>query len=129
MFSFEKILGVHENALRVYGQRAKVLASNISNTDTPNYKARDVDFKSILGASKLTRVKMDTSEPGDMKVSNGTGGTDLVYRIPLQPSLDGNTVDAHVESAAFGDNAIRYQATLDFLSRKFKGIVGALKGE
>ena len=129
MFNFDKILGVHVKGLMVYGQRAKVLAANISNSDTPNYKAREVDFKSILNASELKTVKMDASEEGDMNVSQQAGDVNLLYRIPLQPSLDGNTVDVHAENAAFGDNAIRYQAALHFLTGKFKGIIGALKGE
>ena len=44
--SFDKALGIHEKALGFRAQRAEVLANNIANADTPNYKARDLDFQS-----------------------------------------------------------------------------------
>ena len=128
--SFDSALGIHDNALLLRSHRAEILASNLANSDTPGYKARDIDFK-----AELANVKMQGS--GGMSVTHSnhiqapslTDGSEILYRIPNQASLDGNTVDAHMEKSAFADNAMRYQASLTFLDGKFKGIVAALKGE
>ncbi len=131
--SFDNVLGVHEKALYMLGERSKVLATNIINADTPNYKARDIDFKSVLQQSNsvVTRkVSLEVSDPDHISVvGSGNPYSNLVYRRPLQPSLDGNTVNSQQEIAAYTENAIRYQASLRFLSGKFSGIIRALKGE
>jgi len=130
MINFDAALGNHVQALGIYGQRAKVLSSNIVNADTPGYKARDLDFRSILDQQQLKAVRLETSEPDHMPLPALNGGPNqLLYRTPMQPSLDGNTVDTQQEVAAFSENAMRYQATLQFLSGKFKGMVSALRGE
>ncbi len=134
---FDKVLGVHQQALNVLGKRSRILASNIVNADTPNYKARDIDFRSTLrkAAADLGRdndsVRLEVSEPGHLSdlSTDLLADENLLYRVPLQPSLDGNTVDSQTEIAAYTENAIRYQASLRFLSGKFKSIVSALRGE
>jgi flagellar basal-body rod protein FlgB len=52
-----------------------------------------------------------------------------MYRVPLQPALDGNTVDTQVEQAEFTRNAIQHQASLMFLDGRIKGILTAIKGQ
>ncbi|MEL7450082.1 MAG: flagellar basal body rod protein FlgB [Pseudomonadota bacterium] len=126
----EKLFGVHATALKTYSNRNRVLASNIANADTPNYKARDVDFKQVLkqatgGTSTLHRTHarhMDTSPNGAARPG------DLLYRVPHQPSLDGNTVESDVEQAQFAENAMRYQASVMLIDRRIKGLVSAIKG-
>ncbi|MEO7773963.1 MAG: flagellar basal body rod protein FlgB [Steroidobacteraceae bacterium] len=116
-------LGVHAQALRLREHRTELLATNLANADTPGYKSRDLDFKSALAAASST---------ANGKGANATtGGTDahLKYRVPLAPSLDGNTVDAQLEQAAFAENAVRYQATLSFLSGKFRSLMTAITGQ
>ncbi len=134
---FDKVLGVHQQALNVLGKRSRILASNIVNADTPNYKARDIDFRSTLrkvadsqGSDNGT-VRLEASAQGHFsEVSTEmTADENLLYRVPLQPSLDGNTVDSQTEIAMYTENAIRYQASLRFLSGKFKSIVSAFRGE
>lgn len=130
MVNFDKALGVHPYALQVFSRRAKILASNLANADTPDYKARDVDFSKVLGSlnnDKSGFVQTSFSLSKGMSPDAVMG--ELLYRTPSQPSLDGNTVDVQTESAAFAENAIRFQATLQFLSGKFKGISKALRGE
>jgi len=127
---FDKALGSHAQALSLQSRRSSVLASNIVNADTPNYKARDIDFKQVLKSSQGDMLKLTGSKSGHIGSSgSGIKGSDLKYRIPLQPSLDGNTVDLDQEKAAFTENAMRYQTTLQFLTGRFTGIKGALKGE
>lgn len=130
VIDFDKALGVHVQALDAYSQRAKILASNIVNSDTPGFKARDIDFRSVLAQKTNQSVRLETTEFDHMSDpgSVGTQAT-LMYRTPMQPSLDGNTVDSQTEIAAFSENAMRYQATLQFLSGKFKGMIAALRGE
>lgn len=113
----------------LHARRYQVLSSNIANADTPNYKARDVDFKSAFQDARGGTVRLRTTS--DMhQAARGAGnrGDELLYRVPTQPSLDGNTVEADVEQAAFADNAVRYRATLEFLNGTIKSLRYALRG-
>ena len=128
--SFDSALGIHVKALEVRGKRTELLASNIANADTPGYKARDIDFRTVLSnAGSQIRSGMRSTDERHIVAGNDIGTTSLLYRVPLHPSLDGNTVDGQLEKAAFAENALRYQASLTFLDRKFKGLISALKGE
>lgn len=131
-FGFDKILGIHDDALRVHTQRVQVLATNLANIDTPNYKARDIDFARVLRESQKGQspTMMAGTNPAHFKlVSIGSGDAPTKFRTPSQPALDGNTVDAHMERAEFAQEAVRFQATVQFLGRRFRGIINALKGE
>lgn len=128
--SFDSALGIHEKALAVRSRRTEMLASNIANADTPGYKAKDVDFKSALAnietqsGNALTRTNSK-----HIQISSAGNNADILYRVPNQSSLDGNTVDEQIEKSAFADNALHYEASIMFLDRKFKGMIAALKGE
>lgn len=111
--SIDSFLGVHAQALGIESRRAQLLAANLANADTPNFKARDVDFKAALANAGTPRPK----EP------------ELLYRVPLAPALDGNTVDPQLEQAAFAENAVRYQATLTLLNTRFRGLITAITGQ
>lgn len=125
--NFDKALGSHEQALYLQSRRAGVLASNLANADTPNYKARDLDFRSALQQASQS-VRMSATQSGHIQTRGGSlPGGQLLYRVPNAPSLDGNTVDVDAEQAAFAENALRYQATLRFLSGRFQGMKNALK--
>jgi flagellar basal-body rod protein FlgB len=133
---FDSVLGIHANALPIREMRAKTLAANLANADTPNYKAKDIDFRSAL--LKLKGDKDDLPTPA-MKLTNAghiAGFSDAIttsqylkYRNPTQPSLDGNTVETHIEKAKFMENSIEQSMTLQFLDDKIKGIRDALKGQ
>ena len=119
-----------EQALRVRARRAEVLASNLSNADTPGYKARDIDFQNVLKQQMVQPVRLQTTHSGHLSTaSNGFDLGDLRYRIPNSPSLDGNTVDDQLEKTAFSSNAMEYQASLRFLNGKIQGLLRAIKGE
>ncbi|HZP86086.1 MAG TPA: flagellar basal body rod protein FlgB [Burkholderiales bacterium] len=120
------------NALNVRAARSEVLASNIANADTPNYKARDMDFASVLrgamgGGSKLELVRTSVKHLSPVQGSAGAGN--LLYRIPMQPSIDGNTVELDTELAQFSDNALRTQADLTFLSHRLRSLQMAIAGQ
>ena len=129
---FENIFGIHEQALLLHGQRLSVLANNLANADTPNFKARDIDFREALAAaaSPNSAATLNTTQPNHLTADAG-GGTaaNLKYRVPLAPSLDGNTVDVQLEQAAFADNAVRFQATLTFLSARLRTLMTAITGQ
>ena len=132
--NLDTYLGVHQDALKVYAERTSVLANNIANADTPNYKAQDLDFRAVLaGTSGKNGGTLPLAGTNNAHLG-GTAGTtaaghELKYRVPLAPSLDGNTVDAQQEQAAFADNTVRYQSTLTFLSSAFKGLMTAITGQ
>lgn len=120
-------LGLHANALQLREKRNLLLASNMANSATPNYKARDFDF-----ASELKKA----AAAGEMTTSNGrhfgsgsADGLGMLYRQPVNPSLDGNTVELAVEQMQFSENTVKYQASLQFLNRKISGLMSAIRGE
>lgn len=131
-FDLDKAMGIHEQALYVRARRSGVIASNLANADTPNYKAQDLDFQSVLrsslGHSTEGSIRLATTHGAHQGAGNGGDG-DTLYRVPTQPSLDGNTVDAQIEKVKFAENALQYQASLQFLGSKIQGMIMAIKGE
>jgi flagellar basal-body rod protein FlgB len=123
-------------ALGLRAQRSEVLASNVANADTPNYKARDFDFASALRSAmhgprgSQGALSVDRTSPAHLSGGSGHGSdVDLKYRIPAQSSIDGNTVELDVELGQFSDNAIRYQADLTFVSGKIRLLQLAITGQ
>jgi flagellar basal-body rod protein FlgB len=130
--SFENALGIHESALRFRSERAAVLANNLANIDTPDFKAKDLDFKQALGQQMKKAGQFDASTTNDRHISAAslTGlGDDLLYRTPQQPSIDGNTVEDQIEHAEYMKNALAFQASFQFLNNKFLGLRSAIRGE
>jgi flagellar basal-body rod protein FlgB len=133
--NLDTYLGVQQDALKVQSKRMEVLAKNLANVDTPNYKAQDIDFKTALAqaGSPGSSLALTTTSANQIGNNATTGDVEnsaaLKYRVPLAPSLDGNTVDAQMEQAAFADNTVRYQATLTFLSGSLKDLVTAITGQ
>ena len=123
-------LGIHGTALKLREQRTSVIASNIANVDTPNYKARDLDFSSVMATTQSNSMR--TSHARHIGVTNyqALQGESMVkYRMPNSASLDGNTVEINTENSLFTENSLRYQATNTFLNSKIKGVMSALRGE
>ncbi|MCL6414440.1 flagellar basal body rod protein FlgB [Aestuariirhabdus sp. Z084] len=133
--SFDRALGIHPQALEFRAQRAEVLANNLANADTPGFKARDVDFASVMkqqegvqdteGQQKLSR----THQQHVSGFIDETADTELLYRVPSQPSVDGNTVDSQREITEFTQNKIAFESSFTFLNSKFKGLSTAIKGQ
>jgi flagellar basal-body rod protein FlgB len=111
--AFDSIFGIHATALQLRSQRMGMLASNIANAATPGYKARDLDFAKALEAAGRGQ-STDTA---------------IAFRIPVQPSLDGNTVELPTEQTAFAENALAYRSSLAFLQGRISTLTRALKGE
>lgn len=131
--SFDRALGLHEKALGFRAERASVLANNMANADTPNYKARDLDFASVLEAQQgggSPAVSVARTHSGHLQAESLVDqAAGLRYRLPQQPSIDGNTVETQAEQARYTQNAIDFQASFTFLNGKFKGLMTALRGD
>ena len=124
---FSTAFGIRERALGVRSQRMEVLARNIANADTPNYKAQDVDFKAMLKELKTEYVTA-THEKHFSGIQEAPDNG-MRYRTPFNSSFDGNTVEMNVEQAQYGKAASEYQATLQFLENRIGGLRKALRGE
>ena len=123
------LFATHEQALKFRALRNEVLSSNIANADTPNYKARDIDFGSALKKAQGGELSVsNTSELHQASWNTNRLGAQVKYRVPMQPTLDGNTVETDVEQAAFAENAVQYRATLAFLDGQIRTLRYALKG-
>ncbi|MEW6353175.1 MAG: flagellar basal body rod protein FlgB [Pseudomonadota bacterium] len=123
---------VHAQAMLLRGRRAEILAANLANADTPHYKARDINFQDVMSRA-LGRagdaLPLRATQSGHVQSAADASGGELLYRIPHQSSLDGNTVDTQVEQAEFTQNALQYQASLTFLNNHIRGLLTAFRGE
>ncbi len=124
----DPLLGIHARALSTWARRNEVLAANIANADTPDYKARDLDFRAELTRARESSVRLVRTHAGHQSAGARDGGSELLYRIPHQPALDGNTVEADVEQGKFAENALHYQASLRFVGGKFRTMRAAIAG-
>lgn len=113
----QDLFGIHGKALELRSQRMGLLASNIANAATPNYKAKDIDFASAIRAAE---------RGGDIDKAAASATR---YRLPVMPSLDGNTVELQNEQVAFSENAVGYSTTLEFVRARVDSVKRALRGE
>ena len=137
----DNALGIHPEALKLRAQRTQVLARNIANADTPGFKAQDLNFAQVL--SKMTTkggsntLSTTQSAPAhaqhialqDMTGADATLRDAMQYRVPLMPSLDGNTVDVQLEQTTFAENSVQFLTSLRILNGRLQGMLTAIKGE
>jgi len=126
--SFQNALSIYPKTTQMRAARAEILANNLANSDTPHYKARDIDFNAMLKNEAKRSIGMEKTHKahieGDIK-----GDNTLLYRNPYQPAIDGNTVDTQMEQTFYTENALRYNVSFEFLNSGFKGLKGAIKGQ
>ena len=127
MNMIDNALGVHAQALGLRSKRMEVLARNIANADTPHFKAKDIDFKSVLKQTREDSLQTTNNLHMPLPMEESPGGEK--YRIPFNAAFDGNTVELNVEQAKFGQIAADYQATLNILENRVSGIRRALRGD
>lgn len=127
--SIDRELDFTSRMLSVREYRQQLLASNIANADTPNYKARDIDFSKFLNvaAGSLALQRTDAGHQGPAGGSP-VAGLKPMYRTSVQPSIDGNTVDTNIEQAQFSENALQYMSTLQIMNSKIQSTLLALRG-
>lgn len=140
--SLDNYLGIHPQALQLEAKRNELLAANLANVDTPNYKSRDIDFKAALSAASgdsnvatLRAAGTAGAGPGGQAATalstTSAGDIDssaVKYRVPMASALDGNTVDEQLEQSAFAENSVRYQASLQFISSALRDLMTAITG-
>lgn len=129
--NFDKAFGIHPMALSLHARRADILASNLANAETPNYKARDIDFESVLQERLGTSQKLQMNATNALHIgTNGPkGSAELLYRNPSAPSLDGNTVETNEEQAKFAENSLAYESSLRFVNGRITTLMTAIKGQ
>ena len=129
----DKELNFHHQALSLRAARQELLSGNVANADTPNFKAKDIDFASVLHeklslTTNLNKVSLNTTSPMHINsAAQGAFGDNILYRVPLQPSADGNTVDMDMERTRFADNAIKYDASITFMNNEFRNLTMAMQ--
>ncbi|HFZ8994038.1 TPA: flagellar basal body protein [Citrobacter freundii] len=112
--SFQQALGVHPQAVKLRLERTELLTANLANVDTPNFKAKDIDFATEMQRASRTGVMPEV---------------EAKYRVPMQPSEDGNTVELNSEQARFSQNSMDYQSSLTFLNLQLSGLKEAIEGK
>lgn len=129
--SMNGMFGLHENVMHLQSRRAQILAQNLANSDTPGYKAKDIDFAAALKSIGKGKVgaPLKTTKGNHIQPQGFFMGAESLYRQPTQSSLDGNTVESHVEMAAFTENSMRYLMTLRIMSGRVNKMLSAFKGE
>ena len=127
MNMIDNALGVHAQALGLRSKRMEVLARNIANADTPHYKAKDIDFRSVLKQTREDALNTTHNVHIPLPMEESPGGEK--YRVPFNASFDGNTVELNVEQAKFGQIAADYETTLNILENRVSGIRRALRGD
>ena len=122
-------LGIHGQALAVRSRRLELLAQNIANADTPNFKARDIDFRQVLAETNSQPVAMSATQGRHYELGEVANPDGTLFRVPFNTAVDGNTVETAVEQAQYGKAAAQYQTTLNFLENRIAGVRKALRGE
>ena len=128
MTGIKQYLEIHSAALGLRNKKNEIIASNIANAATPNYKARDLDFNSEM-SRHLKSGNLTTTNDKHFSLMRPVSHKGVSYREPLQQSLDGNTVELAVEQMEFSENSIKYSTTLSFLNSKISGLMSAIRGE
>lgn len=129
----DRAFNFQQQVMNLRTERQQLIASNIANADTPNYKARDIDFGKSLQAAMAGRgaanggLAMARTTSGHLPGVASTPSREVLYRNELQASVDGNTVEMDVERANFSDNAIRYEASVTFVTGQIKGLLDAMQ--
>lgn len=129
MSDFNSFLGLHGAALPLRMERLQLLASNLANADTPNYKAKDLDFGAALQAQMASQQNVAKTSAEHIAGLADPEGIGHVWRIPTQPSLDGNTVETDVEQAQFARAALEYRASLGFVEGRMRSLMTAITGQ
>ena len=128
MSGIKQYLDIHSQALSLRNKKNEIIASNIANAATPNYKARDLDFNMEM-SRHLKTGNLTITNDKHIPLMRPVSHKGVSFREPLQQSLDGNTVELAVEQMEFSENSIRYSTTLSFLNSKISGLMSAIRGE
>ena len=127
--SIKQQFEVYSKALGIRNQRNEILASNIANAATPNFKARDLSFDDQIKKHAPSIGPLEVTHSRHLATAINVGRDKILFRDPINPSMDGNTVELAVEQMEFSENTMRYQTTLNFLNSRITGLMSAIRGE
>lgn len=125
----DKVFGLSERSMQLTEDRASLITTNLVNGSTPNYKAKDIDFYQVLKNVDQTGASLVTSNPNHIAMAEDLTTNNIKYRIPMQTSMDGNTVDPEIERKNYLENSLRYQVSLTFIKSKTSELSKAIKGD
>lgn len=125
----DNTFGIHAQALQVKSRRLEVLAKNIANADTPNFKAKDIDFKAVLSIEQQQETLMRSTQQSHFDRGDPLLASGEMFRVPFSTSFDGNTVEIGLEQAQYGKAAADFQASLSFIENRVSGLRKALRGD
>ena len=129
MSGLDKAFGVSPQVLALRTQKLNLLSANIANASTPDYKARDIDFRSAMNSAMTESSQLKRTHSAHFDLNGATDGAPVKYRTPSQAAVDGNTVEMNVEQMEFSENVMRYQTSLTFLNNRISGLMSAIRGE
>ena len=128
MSVIDKALGILPTAAAVQAQRLEIIAGNLANSSTPNYKAREIDFRQVM-RDVGNDNRLDATDVNHITSASELTQNALRYRVPLSSARDGNTVESSIEEASYGDAAARYMAALRFSEGTLSGLRKAYRGD
>jgi len=127
-------LAFGEQALKLRTYRQQILGNNLANSDTPNYKARDINFADVLknelaGITRSGGLKLVNTNSAHLKGKISIEDPKLLYRIPDQPAMDGNTVDGDIELSELTKNSVFTESALTMLGGTIRSRMSAITGQ
>ena len=125
----DKLFGIAEKSMQLTEDRASLITTNLVNGSTPGYKAKDIDFYDVLKNVDQSGAALTTSNPNHINLGQDSTMNNIKYRIPMQTSMDGNTVDPEIERKNYLENSLRYQVSLTFIKGKTSELSKAIKGD
>ncbi|NYF24223.1 flagellar basal body rod protein FlgB [Sporosarcina sp. JAI121] len=117
-----------ERGLDFSATKGKVIAQNIANIDTPNYKAKSVSFKEVLADAKENSLEAYRTDARHIAFRSHTTNPGVFNYSNLRYRQDGNGVDMDKEQADLAANQIYYNAVVDRISGKFNSLQNVIKG-
>jgi flagellar basal-body rod protein FlgB len=116
---FGKTIDLLSDLIGARSQRHEILASNVSNIDTPGYEPKDVDFQNLLGSMQGKGIRMARTNGKHFPASTAGGNLEIVKT--------GDRVDMDREMVSIAENHLMHNSAIEMLARKFRGLQNVLR--
>lgn len=118
-----------ERSLDFASAKNQTISSNISNIDTPNYKAKDISFKDILTDASSQTIETNRTHSKHIPLDQNTQSSpEIITKNNTSYNHNGNNVDVDKEMADLAKNQIYYQALVDRINGKFGSLQSVIRG-
>lgn len=124
---FDSTIHLLERSLDFSNTKNKVISNNISNIDTPNYKAKDVSFKSVLN-NEMSQLKAKRTNERHLPFSGSANQIHIFTKRNHTYNNNGNNVDVDREMAQLAKNQVYYHSIVDRLNGKFNNLQTVIRG-